>query len=64
MSKLQIIEAIRHCNRTAGQEFLISFDEQALSSYLKRLTTIKGRRGRDSRWVRQGDTPAVVTRMH
>ena len=64
MSKLQIIEAIRHRNRTAGQDFLISFDERALASYLKRLATIKGRRGRDSRWVRQGDTPAVVTRMH
>ena len=64
MSKLQIIEAIRHCNRTADQDFLISFDERALSSYLERLTTIKDRRGRDSRWVRRGDTPAIVTRMH
>ncbi len=64
MSKLQIIEAIRNRNRTANQEFLISFDERALANYLERLTTINGQRGRGSRWVRQGDTPAVVTRMH
>ena len=64
MSKLQIIEAIRLRNRTADQAFLIAFDERALASYLKRLTTINGRRGPSSRWVRPGDTAAIVTRLY
>ena len=59
-----MIEAIRLQNRTAGQAFLIAFTESALASYLERLTTIKGQRGPASRWVRQGDTAAVVTRLH
>ncbi len=63
MSKHQIIEAIRQHNRSATEEFLALFDEQALQSYLRRLTTLLGHRGRDSVWVRQGDTPAVVTRL-
>lgn len=64
MSKLEIIEAIRLKNRTADQAFLVAFDTRTLASYLKRLTTIQGRRGPSSRWIRQGDTAAVVTRMH
>ena len=63
MSKQQMIEAIRQHNRSANTEFLVSFDEQTLASYLRRLTTIQGRRGRMSVWVREGDTPAIVTRM-
>jgi len=64
MSKQQIIEAIRQYNRTANQDFLTTFDAQILESYLRRLTFIQGRRGPSSIWVRQGDTSAVVTRVH
>lgn len=63
MSKQQMIEAIRQRNRTAGQEFLVHFKEDALASYLKRLD-LAGVRGRHSAWVREGDTPAIVTRIH
>ena len=62
MNKQEMIEQIRSRNRSASVEFLVHFDEQALTSYLNRLTRINGRRGRDSVWVREGDSPAVVTR--
>ncbi len=64
MSKIQIIDAIRRQNRSAAVTFLDAFDERTLTTYLKRLALISGRRGRSSVWVRQGRTPAVVTRLH
>jgi ABC-type transporter MlaC component len=64
MNKQQMIEAIRNRNRTAGEDFLTTFDENALRSYLDRLTNIQGRRGKTSIWVRPGDTTSIVTRLH
>ncbi len=61
MSKWETIQAIRQVNRTVAPEFLDHFEEQELNSYLRRLQTIQGRRGRQSVWVREGDTHAVVT---
>ena len=62
MSKQEMIELIRTHNRSADLAFLDGFDEPQLHRYLKRLTEVKGHRGRDSVWVRDGETPAVVTR--
>jgi len=62
MSKQQMIEQIRQRNRSASNEFLIKFDEQALRTYLRRLTTVHGHRGRSSIWVRDGSAPASMTR--
>ncbi len=62
MSKQQMIEAIRQHNRSAPDTFLVAFEERALESYLRRLTTVQGRRGRGSVWVREAETPAIVTR--
>lgn len=62
MSKQQMIEAIREHNRSAPDTFLGGFNEQALASYLRRLTTVLGCRGRGSVWVREAETPAIVTR--
>ena len=64
MSKQEMIEEIRRHNRSAGPEFLDSFKEPALERYLRRLTQVQGCRGRESVWVRDGETPAVVTREH
>ncbi len=64
MSKHEIIDAIRRQNRSAAVAFLTSFDEQALRSYLKRLSLLRGGRGRASHWVREGKSPAVVTRLN
>jgi hypothetical protein len=62
MSKQQMIEQIRQRNSSASNEFLIKFDEQALKTYLLRLTTVHGCRGRSSVWVRNGVAPASITR--
>ncbi len=61
MSKEQMIREIVHINRSAIAEFLDSFAETELDSYLRRLTQVRNHRGPESRWVREGDTHAVVT---
>ena len=43
-------------------EFLVKFDEEALRTYLRRLTTVHGHRGRSSVWVRDGIASASITR--
>lgn len=62
MSKQQMIEQIQLKNRSASPEFLERFDELALQMYLRRLTTVVGHRGRGSIWVRENNTPAIVSR--
>ena len=64
MSKHQMVEAIRQRNRSASMEFLMTFDEQTLQTYLRRLTNVVGHRGRQSVWVRESASRAVVTRVH
>lgn len=66
MSKQKMIEQIQQKNRSASPEFLARFDELALGSYLRRLNTVSGHRGKGSVWVREGTTPAITTgtRMH
>ncbi len=64
MSKQQLIDAIRNHNRSAQDSFLITFDQQVLETYLRRLQTVQGNRGKGSVWVRPADSPAVVTRTH
>ena len=63
MSKQEMIDAIRQRNRSAEPEFLLSFDEQTLQSYLHRLTHLIDHRGRQSGWVRDASSPSVVTRI-
>lgn len=62
MSKQQLIDAIRRYNKSAKQEFLASFDDQALRSYLERLTAVYGGEGRAGECAGQEDTTATVTR--
>jgi len=62
MSKQQMIDLIRQRNRSASSDFLVKFDEEALRTYLRRLTTVQGHRGRSSVWVREGVSPASITR--
>ncbi len=64
MSKREMIDAIRRQNPTADEEFLTGFDPRVLEIYLQRLTQLHGRRGRDSVWVRCGDTPAIIERSN
>jgi hypothetical protein len=60
MSKQQMIEQIRQQNRSASNEFLLGFDEPSLHSYLQRLMTLRGHRGRSSIWVRQTTSRSVT----
>ncbi|MHB1157946.1 MAG: peptidoglycan binding domain-containing protein [Phycisphaerales bacterium] len=64
MSKQQLIEAIRQFNRSVTQEFLITFNEEALNQYLHHLKYRVEPRNPQNVWVRAGDTAAIVTRMH
>ena len=62
MDKRIIIDAIRQCNPTATEQFLGRFSTQALDHYLRRLTCLAGRRGRNTAWVRQRQTPVTIGR--
>ncbi len=62
MSKYEMVEQIRIHNHSASNEFLETFDEKQLESYLHRLTNVSDCRGPSSVWVRQGDTSAIVMR--
>jgi len=63
MIKYQMVETIREHNRTAPADFLMTFKEDQLKRYLRRLTDLSGHRGRSSVWVREGETPAIVARV-
>lgn len=52
MSKQQVIDAIYKQNPSASREFLMTFDESALKTYLDRLTQLVDHRGPSSRWDR------------
>lgn len=61
MSKFEMIERIRSLNSSASEQWLISFDESALQTYLDRLSMLQRGRGRNSVWVRTGAHPAVYS---
>ena len=62
LDKMQIIEAIRQINRSAKLEWLGRFDAVALRRYLEHLQLTEEPRGRNSRWIRRDDSPAIMTR--
>lgn len=64
MSKQQMIDEICQQNAGATRELLMSFDETALASYLKRLIELHNHRGPMTRWIRSAETTAIVTRTH
>ncbi|MBI1373799.1 MAG: hypothetical protein GC159_13830 [Phycisphaera sp.] len=61
MSKHDLIYHIREHNPSAAAEFLNAFDEPALERYLTHLQFTTRPRSGDL-WVRNAETPAVVTR--
>jgi hypothetical protein len=63
LSKTQLIELIQQFNRSARREWLDLFDTIALRRYLEHLQWSFQPRGRDSFWIRQGETPAALTRQ-
>lgn len=60
LTRCQVIDRIMRVNSTASELFLSQFGDDQLRSYLDHLTVASGRRGREARWERRGDTPAIV----
>ncbi len=60
MTKDQLAAAIMSINPSAAVEFLLSFDIRDLRRYLEHLEMTREPRGRNSIWLRSGDTPAVA----
>lgn len=58
-----LIDEIRSHNPSASQAFLATFTKRDLETYLEHLASAKEPRGRASRWLRPGDTPAMVLRQ-
>ena len=62
LTREQVIDEIITHNPSAGAEFLDGFSEPRLRIYLTRLRSPRRGRGRDTRWLRPGDSPAIVAR--
>lgn len=58
-----LIDEIRSHNPSAAQSFLATFTRRDLEVYLEHLGSAKEPRGRTARWLRPGDTPAMVLRQ-
>lgn len=62
LDKNQLIDLILKNNPGSNREWLAQFESGQLRSYLDHLEMTLEPRGRNSRWARPGDTPAVVWR--
>ncbi len=60
LSRQQVIDEIITCNPSATAEFLDAFSGERLRVYLTRLRGIRRARGRDARWIRPNDAPAIT----
>ncbi len=60
LSREQVMEQILSINPSAGRRFLEQFGRERLGDYLERLIRVRSPRGGESRFVRRGDTPAIV----
>ena len=61
LKKSQIIKSILKINHSVAADWLGAFDVSALTAYLDHLQLAIEPRGAHSVWVRQAETPAVVT---
>ncbi len=57
-----LIGEILEINQAAMSDFLREFDEPSLRGYLQHLRATQTPRGRDARWVRPDDSPAIEWR--
>ncbi len=60
LSREQVVDQILTINPSAGRGFLEQFGADGLGEYLDRLIKARSPRGGESRFVRRGDTPAIV----
>ncbi len=57
-----LISRVQSLNPTASREFLVTFRPQALELYLDHLACALVQPRSETRWIRPGDTPAIVVR--
>jgi hypothetical protein len=62
LDKNHLIDLILKSNPGCSRDWLDQFSADQLRSYLDHLEITMEPRGRNSRWARPGDTPAVVWR--
>lgn len=62
LTREQVVDRIITINPTATTSFLSKFNEESLGRYLDHLLATSGPRGRFARWVRLGDSPAILAR--
>jgi hypothetical protein len=62
LTREQVVDRIIMINPTATAQFLDRFRDESLEKYLDHLVVASGPRGRNSRWLRPGDSPAIVGR--
>lgn len=62
MTRERLIERILEINPSATAAFLGEFEHGALARYLGHLISAEAPRGREARWVRPTETPAIVGR--
>lgn len=62
LTREQLIDRIIEINPSATTTFLSAFEHSSLARYLDHLAAAEAPRGRDARWVRPGDTPAILAR--
>jgi hypothetical protein len=62
LDKNHLIDLILKFNPSSSRDWLDQFRAEQLRSYLDHLEFTMEPRGRNSRWARPGDTPAVVWR--
>lgn len=60
LTREQVIDRILAINPTAAPDFLNRFGAEHLRLYLDHLVSAQQPRGRDARWVRPRETPAIV----
>jgi hypothetical protein len=62
LTREQVVDRIITINPTASTTFLSKFNEASLGRYLDHLLASSSPRGRNARWMRPGDSPAIMTR--
>jgi len=60
LERAQLVDRIIRVNPSACAEFLSTFSRAELACYLDRLDALETPRGPNARWVRTGESPAIV----
>ncbi|MEM0984478.1 MAG: hypothetical protein AAGI17_11080 [Planctomycetota bacterium] len=58
----QVLERIVSLRPGINLDFLTAFTDESLALYLTRLENLGRPRGREARWTRPADAPAILTR--